>query len=1332
MSSIITRKLTLEDRDGNRAIIDQADIATIPAPVIILGDPGLGKSVLTKALGTLPNLRYIRAGSFARSDDPASLIENGERPVIDGLDEIASSVPGGGIDSVLTKLSAMKHPSFVLSCREADWRGAADRIKIHDDYGEEPVLLHLQPFRYRDAQEFLSQEFPELDAADLLDRLATRGLKGIYGNPLTLRLLGEVVQIDADLPATRAELLDRACHVILSEENPRHADAPHIQTSAEDLLLAAGALCGTLLLCDSVGVYAGPPTQSPDAYVNTSDIMPLPFADAAQYALGTRLFEAEGERRFRCVHRVVAEYLGAKWLAACFDQGCSRNRILGLLRHGEGVPTSLRGLHAWVAHFSSALASECIASDPYAVLRYGDAEKLRPSQARDLLHALRDLSEQDPYFRSEDWGRHPASGLMRPELKEELLSIIRAPGEHPHLSMLLIEAMIGAPVTEELEESLLDIVFNPGRAFAERSDAAKALHEAQIHIAWDEAISRLVQLADPDSARLAYNILARLDAREVPVALCVDAVLSHLGLTEATVSQDSDLVGYINRNLFEDLDASRLGDLLDQLIDSAKPFLEKADPWARSALANLVRRRAPEVLQANPTVPAPRVWGWISPFDANDGHDEVATEKLGRCIRDNSRLHQSLLEHVLLTPCATNTWMAGYALHDVGLGLYPTPEDLCYVLRVLGTRAADAPIDSDTWRQVLRLVRSADGLPEIVRTTALEIAGSDSELIDIVHEMSTVTVPEWQVSQQEHAASRRARRDDFVQAHRESHLKRAADVAAGDIALLAEPAAVYLGRSPYFRDPGPSHSRVLQFLGDQPGSRALDGFIAVLERTDLPTAPDIAKMRSQGKMYAVEPLLICGISELLRRQRPLSQIDEHALAAAYMAWQRSGESNEVNDIDIGEAIESVLFHSDESIERHFRASIEPSLATGRGHVIESYRFTRERRWRGLAAELAVQWLQTYPSMPAHARRDLTMCALAGSPRPSTYALLLPEPDLHEADKEDLLLRLLPFFVLDFDNYRAKLEEIVRTHPDFLWLIRDLVEWPSADPLSRLSIRQRAFIVEALGTHWTDMQRPTGTTVGDSNHWDASEFVRGVIFSIAGDPTPEATETLQALSDGPAATYQDTTLRALAQQRRVRVDFQYIPPTATHLQSVMNDGLPESVDDMRAYLLDRLDTLQAQIHASNTDMWEAYWANDQPRNENFSRNRLIDQISGALPDSIRFVPEELMPGQTRADIAAIRDAIVLPVEIKGQWHKDVWNAATDQLDAKYARDWHAQGRAVYIVLWFGDVPGKQLPTHPDGLVRPDTPESLRLMLEERLPEEKRSLIDIYVMDVANPG
>ena len=1332
MSFIVTRKLARENHDGHPEIVGQEAIQSISAPVVILGDPGLGKSVLTKALGQLPSMACIPAGKFVRCTDPASLVQKGQRVVIDGLDEVASSAPGGGIDLVLSKLSAIGYPPFVISCRVSDWRGAADRVKIEEDYGHEPVLLHLQPFEYGDANDFLLHEFPDVNAPGLLNHLARRGLEGIYRNPLTLKLLGEVARSDRELPETRAELLDRACREMLREENPHHAYAAHARTSEEELLLAAGAICATQLICDRLGVYDGPVARTPDGYVNLANITPLPCGDAVPHALHTRLFEAEGEHRFTHVHRVLAEYLGASWLAACFDTGLSQRRILALVRHGHGVPTSLRGLHAWIPHFSSALAHPCFAAEPFAVLKYGDAEHLGLTQARDLLQVLKNLSGQDPFFASGDWGRHPASGLMRAELKDELLSIIRAPKDHPHLSMLLIEAMIGTPVAAELEQPLLDIVFDTERAYAERSDAAKALHEAQISIDWQQVIARLLELADADSARLACRILTRLDARDLPAVICIDAVLSHMGLTENTASRDSHVLGHTSQDLFAELDAKALAELLDTLVASAQPFLEQADRWAPSSLADLVRRRAQQILEADSSVPAQRVWNWIGAFDGHDGLGKDSRENLGRVIRENRRFHESLLEHVLLTPCASGPWMAAFALHDAGLGLDPTPEDVCTVLRILRCRATDTPINPDTWRQVLRIQRSADGLPETVRTTAAEVAHGDPKLLAILDEMSTATVPEWKERQRRRDAEDRAERQAVIQSHRDFHKEHVADVAAGMTHALEVSAGVYLGRFRYFRDSNAPHLRVLEFLGHELGVRALDGFIAVLERTDLPSARQIADAHSRNKPFHDELLMICGIMELVRRGRSLSAVDRPTLAATYMAWQRCPESNSPNTIDIGAAIETVLFQSMDNVERHFRTAIEPQFANQTKFVTELYSFTREKRWRSLSARLAIEWLETIPSMPAHARTDLMMCALAGAPRRAAHPLLLPELDSIRDDNKALLLSLLAYFVLEFDSFSVELQEIVETHSEFLWVLRDLSTWPSAELLSRLSMPQQVFIVNVLGVPWPDTQRPTGVTSGDTNPWDASHFIRNVIFSIAANPAPEATDVLEALTAGPAQTYRNVARRALAQQRQVRLDFEYAPPTVAHLQSVMTQGLPESVDDMRVYFLDRLDTLQVRIRGSSTDMWQTYWADGKPRHENFCRDRTIDLISGSLPESIRFEPEMHMPGQTRADIAAIRDSIGLPVEIKGQWHKDVWNAATDQLDAKYSRDWRAQGRDTYIVLWFGNVSGKQLRPHPDGLDPPDTPESLQRMLEDRLPEEKRSLIDVFVMDVANAG
>ena len=322
------------------------------------------------------------------------------------------------------------------------------------------------------------------------------------------------------------------------------------------------------------------------------------------------------------------------------------------------------------------------------------------------------------------------------------------------------------------------------------------------------------------------------------------------------------------------------------------------------------------------------------------------------------------------------------------------------------------------------------------------------------------------------------------------------------------------------------------------------------------------------------------------------------------------------------------------------------------------------------------------------------------------------------------------YVVDFESHRGALAAAAPDDPDLLWFIRNRIARESGERFADFSIAHLVFIVETFGTHWPRRTFPNTVFHGDGTPWDAREFIERSIHAIASRPSPQATEALQSLIADYAPTYADTARHALALQLRTRRDSEYASPTVSQLQSVMANDLPETIDDMRSYFADHVETLQERMQASNTDMWEAYWADEgRPRGENFCRNRLIEHISGQLPPSIRFEPEMHMPDQTRADIAAIRNAIGLPVEIKGQWHPDMWNAASDQLDAKYARDWRAQGCGVYIVLWFGDVPGKQIPGHPEGLERPASPEALRQMLIDRLPEARRPLIDVLVIDIS---
>jgi hypothetical protein len=65
------------------------------------------------------------------------------------------------------------------------------------------------------------------------------------------------------------------------------------------------------------------------------------------------------------------------------------------------------------------------------------------------------------------------------------------------------------------------------------------------------------------------------------------------------------------------------------------------------------------------------------------------------------------------------------------------------------------------------------------------------------------------------------------------------------------------------------------------------------------------------------------------------------------------------------------------------------------------------------------------------------------------------------------------------------------------------------------------------------------------------------------------------------------------------------------------------------------------------------------------------------------------------------------------------------------DWRSEQRGISCVLWFGKLPsksGRHLKAPPKGLSAPRTPDEMREMLVARIPEARRPLIDVVVLDL----
>ena len=1143
----IDRKLVRIEHDGEWTEVEPDRIGSIFDPAMILGDPGMGKTTLLRRLCEERGMTYIHAADVVRAEDPRSLVPEDGRAVVDGLDETASPGTGSAVGAALRRLREAECRPEVLACRAGEWRGAVDLARIEDAYAGEPVVLYLPHFGDDEARTFLAQEFPGTQVHALLRHLENGGLARACRNPLVLRLFGECVRGGYGLPETRAELLERACRAMVRQD--AGGDVVRlVRLDEDDLLLAAGAVCATLLLCNLSGVHDGPPAETAAGFLNVAGIAGLPLAGAAADVLATRLFRAEGEGHFSYFHRVVAEYLGARWLTRCVDQGLSQDRILGLFVAGGGpgcfpVPTALRGLHAWLAHLGPALAGGCIAADPHAVLRDGETETLDLDRARALLAALKQRSGEDPCWDAEDRNAHPAFGLMRQELKGDIIGMLAVPGRHAEAAALVADAMGGTDLCTEAVWTLKGMVFDRAREHGERFMAMNSLRLAGALDDKEGTVLRLLDMGDAVSARLACELLAQWgdDVVHSPPASPTGKAALRLvagsapepAATSVELSQDDPFVA---------LDAARLAAVLDGITAGVPAMMAKADVPERSAFTDLVRRLAARVLEGDPTVAPKRVWAWIGWTRPREGEGRGARERLAEVFRGERALRAGLLAHVLVTPRLGGPRMGCRELEATGLGLDPERDDLAGVLASLPEESTSGAADPDLRDELTRLIDAADGMAAMER--------SDAPAIEMPDAKPTADNREdlW----------RDARPSDG-HSLRESLSREADRIAAGDVRVLAAPAAVYLGRSdaldePVAWDPSvPPAERLRDVLGTELSERVLDGFIAVLGREDLPGAEEIAQIHCTGGEHEAEAPLICGIAVALCRGLSCDAVEQATLEAAYMASERAPECAAGGRLSIDPALEEMVLRSSEDIGRHLRASIEPQLAHDVDFVRDIDRLSWCSGFGELPGRLSVEWLRAYPAVNGDTQAELLLRAFENAPREAVRDVVVDRRERLRPDDRSGLLWLAVASVVDLDGSRDALMAAAETSADFLGHVRDVIGDKNRIRFADTPLASLVFVVEAFGRRWPRVPERPGDE-GKGRHWndprDASAFIERTIHAIANRPQPEATEALRNLIENHAPSYAGTLKRALAFQRRARRDFEHEISTVEGFRALM--------------------------------------------------------------------------------------------------------------------------------------------------------------------------------------
>jgi hypothetical protein len=1297
----------------------------------------MGKSALIRELGRILDVQPITAIRFMLSKSPERFLVAGKPLLIDGLDEAMARREGDAIDKILSQLEAAGSPNFILSCRAREWQSRTT-TGLRQVYAVAPTVITLQPLNRKEAIAFLIQRYPAVNSDHVLSHLDENGISDLYNNPLTLSLMGRVAETDSKLPATRASLFARTCTLIWPEHDPERQDSRLGTIIDDQALSSAGAIMAGLLFSGAETITLSALTGLQEGDIRLADLSMLPDAGTAPVIFSSKLFCSVGVGRAKPIHRVIAEFLSARWLARQATTRRRQRRLLSKLHGGGAVPASLRGVHAWLAYHSATLAKAVIAADPFGVLRYGETADLSSEQAGHLFDSLQALAETDPYFRAQDWDSHTTAGLMISSLKENIETTIASTASNGHWRSLLIEGLNGTALAGDLANTLEIVMLSTERFYRERRSSALALKPYRDGVWWQQTINELHDQGTEDSTRLARDLIEELGCC-VTDELLVAAVFAEMGVTISPLPRIRKRRTHTIRHygqLIESLPAGRLKSILN-LISEYASLLSPADWENHNDVAEIASSLMVRAIDADEVGPrdAALLWNWLGILQRAERFrsDRDAGSQLQMRLDQDENLRRAIQQHALYVARRRATiWSLEVDLRRRMVGLAVRPWDIAWFLEQMTESDKDDRSVRTDWCDLMRLGVDGNGLDPDVQTAGHKFRRGDPQLTAFVRKIKSRKKPAWEYRQERENAKRERKQRVKREICRRQYVECRAELRIGELDSILAPARVYLGNTYESSHEAVPMQRLVDWMGAELLDDAMAGFEAVLHRSDIPSPGAVAESFASRQIWNYCFPIMAGLLARLRANRDLNDVPADVLTIGLLLCYQHSFSCADKDLSaLTASLEQRVLQTVQSRENFVRLWVEPSLAAKASHIPGLYKLVQDEQWLEIGAALVSRWLVTYPDLPDSVELELVDC-LTRSKALDLLANVAAARATEGFQSEKHRFAWLAIDVLvRFDTVKQDLSHFGVERPEFIWDLRDRFQLRGG--IFPLSIPQAKWIVSQFRSAWP-YSVMIGSSSGDRNPFDATDFIRAVLNRLADDTGADATEALQELVSAPVDSYSDLVRHMAAEQRQKRAEEEFSPLQPKELGELLSDGPPSNIDDLKSIVLEELAIAQQVLLGDDLDQVRDFWRDSGiPYDENRCRDRLAAIIGPELRYyDIQRITEADMPKTKRADLAFARGRLQLPMEVKGQWHPEVWAAATDQLDTKYLVDWRSEQRGIYCVLWFGNVPSssrKRLKGPPAGIPTPKSADEMRNLLTGLIPECRRSLIDVIVLDLS---
>ena len=1368
VSRTCTEVRAKNDGQSQGAVIKPLEaFRSVPA-YVLLGDPGAGKSTAftmeCEALGdeacVIPARRFLNVKLKKHPEWRDKTL------FIDGLDEVraGSSDARTPFDRICRRLDALDRPRFRLSCREADWHGANDREHLEYVSPDSAVaVLRLDSLTDQDIVSILN-DYPGIgdDAQAFIDLAYDKGVDGFLTNPQTLELLAKVVDDSGEWPASRKELFDKACDKMAREYNEEHRVAKALKNPPDptQLLDAAGRLCAVQLISGTVGwtLYG----EEDEGYPEPDKCQGYPL-EMLRSALSTYLFKGglSVNNRLVPIHRHIAEFLAARYLADVIQEGVPARRIIALITGKDGmVVTEMRGLSAWLAAHNKDARAYLIEQDSVGVGLYGDISTFFADEKRALLYFLKGEMNRLNYpgWKQAATFRALATSDMEPALRDILTDSDRGEGHQlvadlvlrvlkdskplPGLSGILLEIVRDArsPWWPIIRKLALDAFIQNCPATGDKTNTLKTLL----------AYIRSGSVSDSDNELLG-TLLTHLYPRHLPPSEVWD-YFSETGYPAINGRYNQFWqIHLIDINRSSDAQVTELLDNLSKRLPEWRLSLELGNRKLYSLPINLLSRG----LKAHgDQLSTKRLYDWLGVGLAGDGGLGGSGQEVLSGIRVWLEKRPDVQKAIImegLERCSASDSDFGFDICASGIEkrLYgaspPSAYGLWCLERAIALADSKPRIAKYLLEEAARTLESQNGNEGLSLDLLIERAGSVKVLEERLNQILAPqplrpTFFEYQEEHKKYAQEQRRREEEWV-----------AYVRSNATALRenrAFPQLLYWIAREYFSNNGPPFlgfstengpRAVEQSLqGDERlTDAALQGLQGVLNRKDVPEIEEILDLHGKGRMYYLTWPFLAGLAEVERTapEDDASQWEEDRIRKAVAFYYCTPHANYRP-----QWYRQLLTECPDLVADIQVQSAISAFRSGADYIYELYELAHHPDHAQVARYASLPLLRAFPVRCAlkqvQSLDHLLWAAIQHADRTSLTKLIERKQSLTSMNVAQRIRWLAAGVIIAPEAFGGALEDFIQAQKR---RIRSLWEFISSGDGAQFAFRDldifaSELLIRLVGGYFVPY-RPMGSRFITAEE-EASDFVGSLIDRLAKSPDEEASDALADLLADPALEqWCDTLKQAQDNQITIRRDAGYRHPGIAQVCETLDGGTPANPADLAALLVDRLNELAVQIRRDNTDDWRKYWKegkgehSDFPKHENLCRNALLWDLRQRLLEGIDAQPEGPYANDKRSDIRVFYEGFNVPVEVKKNEHRDVWSAIHNQLIAKYASDHKADGYGIYLVFWFGEqFTAKKCPSRD---ARPNNPEEMKQWLEDSLSPEQARKIPVCVIDVSIP-